>query len=73
MYVFSPLPSSRYPFVVVLQDQAAKEKALQSVSSMSSAQIVSASVMHQKGLSLAPPVSYTGFWQGGLQPGTSQE
>ncbi|VEN55001.1 unnamed protein product, partial [Callosobruchus maculatus] len=67
-------------------DHVAKEKALQTMSSMSSAQIVSASAMHSKnaigmGLSLGPPphttpaVSYTGtqFWQPGLQPGTSQD
>ncbi|VEN55003.1 unnamed protein product, partial [Callosobruchus maculatus] len=60
------------------QDHVAKEKALQTMSSMSSAQIVSASAMHSKnaigmGLSLGPPphttpaVSYTGT------PGTSQD
>lgn len=59
-----------------LQDAATKEKALQTMSSMSSAQIVSASVMHNKAsLGLPPPpVSYaSAFWQGGLQAGTSQE
>ena len=51
-------------------DQATKEKALQTMSSMSSAQIVSASAMHQKSLLPPPPVSYPGaFWQ----PTTSQE
>ncbi|XP_068909078.1 transcriptional enhancer factor TEF-1 isoform X5 [Tenebrio molitor] len=60
-------------------DHAAKEKALQTMSSMSSAQIVSATAMHSKSaglsLGLTPPVSYTGaqFWQPGLQPGTSQD
>ncbi|KAA0199171.1 hypothetical protein HAZT_HAZT005012 [Hyalella azteca] len=60
-------------------DQATKEKALQTMSSMSSAQIVSASAMHQKGgLNLGPPsMSYPGsiggFWQGGLQAGTSHD
>ena len=62
-----------------VQDQATKEKALQTMSSMSSAQIVSATAMHQKGsLGLGhPAVSYPGsiggFWQGGLQAGTSHE
>lgn len=57
-------------------DSATKEKALQTMSSMSSAQIVSASVMHNKAsLSLPPPpVSYaSAFWQGGIQAGTSQD
>ncbi|XP_071452622.1 transcriptional enhancer factor TEF-1 isoform X2 [Hetaerina americana] len=62
-------------------DQAAKEKALQTMSSMSSAQIVSATAMHNKAaaaglatLGLTSPVSYPGaFWQPGLQPGTSQD
>merc|ERR1719245_2478562 len=52
-------------------DQAQKEKALQSMQQMSSAQIVSASAMHNKTLPLGmghPPVSYPGnFWQPGLQ------
>lgn len=58
------------------QDSATKEKALHTMSSMSSAQIVSATAMHSKPpLGLAPPpVSYASpFWQGGLQAGTSQE
>uniref|UniRef100_A0A1B6M3S3 TEA domain-containing protein n=2 Tax=Cicadellinae TaxID=33370 RepID=A0A1B6M3S3_9HEMI len=67
--------------VVVPQDHAAKEKALQTMSSMSSAQIVSATAIHNKAaaaglatLGLASPVSYPGaFWQPGLQPGTSQD
>jgi hypothetical protein len=46
----------------LLQDQAAKEKALQTMSSMSSAQIVSATALHNKtglsGLGLPAPVSY---------------
>lgn len=51
-------------------DQAQKEKALQSMQQMSSAQIVSASAMHNKtgpiGM-IHPPVSYGGsFWQPGL-------
>nr|CAD7263620.1 unnamed protein product [Timema shepardi] len=60
------------------QDHAAKEKALQTMSSMSSAQIVSATAIHSKAavglasLGLASP-SYPGFWQPGLQPGTSQD
>ncbi|XP_050728026.1 transcriptional enhancer factor TEF-1-like isoform X2 [Eriocheir sinensis] len=57
-------------------DSATKEKALHTMSSMSSAQIVSATAMHSKPpLGLAPPpVSYASpFWQGGLQAGTSQD
>jgi len=54
---------------------------LQTMSSMSSAQIVSATAIHNKAaaaglasLGLASPVSYPGaFWQPGLQPGTSQD
>lgn len=50
--------------VMVCQDHVAKEKALQTMSSMSSAQIVSATAMHSKsaglGLGLTPPVSYPG-------------
>ncbi|CAN8022796.1 unnamed protein product [Ixodes persulcatus] len=61
-----------------LKDTAAKEKALQSLTSLSSAQIVSATAMQNKaGLaSLVPPVSYTGapFWQTTIgQPGTSED
>lgn len=66
--------------VIVPTDHAAKEKALQTMSSMSSAQIVSATAIHNKtaanlaSLGLTPPVSYpTPFWQPGLQPGTSQD
>jgi len=53
-------------------DQVQKEKALQQMQQMSSAQIVSASAMHSKSLGLAgihptPPVTYpTQFWQPGL-------
>ncbi|KAI4457638.1 transcriptional enhancer factor tef related [Holotrichia oblita] len=61
-------------------DQVAKEKALQTMSSMSSAQIVSATAMHSKsaaglGLLTPPHTNYPGtqFWQPGLQPGTSQD
>ncbi|CAG9823726.1 unnamed protein product [Phaedon cochleariae] len=65
-------------------DHVAKEKALQTMSSMSSAQIVSATTaMHSKSAALNiglthnshNPVSYPGaqFWQPGLQPGTSQD
>jgi len=66
---------------VVNQDQQTKDthKALQTMSSMSSAQIVSATAMHNKAtaaglatLGLGTPVPYTGavtaFWQAGLQP-----
>ncbi len=54
-------------------DQAQKEKALQSMQQMSSAQIVSASAMQAKTLPIHgvphPPVTYGGgFWQPGLQP-----
>ncbi|XP_073990508.1 TEA domain transcription factor 1 homolog scalloped isoform X2 [Rhodnius prolixus] len=66
--------------VVVPTDQAAKEKALQTMSSMSSAQIVSATAIHSKAggglasLALGTQVSYPPpFWQPGLQPGTSQD
>jgi len=59
-------------------DQAQKEKALQSMQQMSSAQIVSASAhMHSK--SALPmgmghtPVSYGGFWQPGIQAGAPQD
>ncbi|XP_071050852.1 transcriptional enhancer factor TEF-1 isoform X1 [Onthophagus taurus] len=63
-------------------DNVAKEKALQTMSNMSSAQIVSASAMHSKGapvLGLLPSTVATynhaamQFWQPGLQPGTSQD
>ena len=58
-------------------DQAQKEKALHSMQQMSSAQIVSASAMHNKTLPLGmahPPVSYGGgFWQPGIQAGAPQE
>nr|CAH0111450.1 unnamed protein product [Daphnia galeata] len=63
----------------VAQDQATKEKTLQNMSSMSSAQIVSASSLHNNktglsGLGLPAPVSYPPpFWQPGLQPGPSQD
>merc|ERR1712061_91940 len=58
-------------------DQAQKEKALQSMQQMSSAQIVSASAMHNKtgpiGM-IHPPVSYGGsFWQPGLGPQAPQD
>ncbi|XP_014482453.1 PREDICTED: transcriptional enhancer factor TEF-1 isoform X1 [Dinoponera quadriceps] len=66
-------------------DHATKEKTLQTMSNMSSAQIVSAgSSIHNKmtptlvghlALHASTPVSYPGaqFWQPGLQPGTSQD
>ncbi|XP_017770958.1 PREDICTED: transcriptional enhancer factor TEF-1 isoform X2 [Nicrophorus vespilloides] len=53
-------------------DHAAKEKALQTMSTMSSAQIISAAPMHSKQLPLYPPAPPQ-FWQPGLQPGTSQD
>ena len=44
-------------FYFITQDQAARDKALQTMASMSSAQIVSASVLHNKALAAAgiPP------------------
>ncbi|XP_013794568.2 transcriptional enhancer factor TEF-1-like [Limulus polyphemus] len=60
-----------------LKDHASKEKALQSLTSLSSAQIVSASAIQNKALSLVgPPVSYPGaaFWPSAIgQPGTSED
>ncbi|XP_057637481.1 transcriptional enhancer factor TEF-3 isoform X1 [Chionomys nivalis] len=60
-----------------LKDQAAKNKALQSMAAMSSAQIVSATAFHNK-MALARGPGYpaiSGFWQGALpgQPGTSHD
>ncbi|XP_028737356.1 transcriptional enhancer factor TEF-3 isoform X1 [Peromyscus leucopus] len=60
-----------------LKDQAAKNKALQSMAAMSSAQIVSATAFHSK-MALARGPGYpaiSGFWQGALpgQPGTSHD
>ncbi|XP_048829445.1 transcriptional enhancer factor TEF-1-like isoform X5 [Brienomyrus brachyistius] len=56
-----------------LKDQTAKDKALQSMASMSSAQIVSATAVHSKlGLPLAPQASFPtapAFWQGMVTPG----
>lgn len=58
-------------------DQAHKEKALQSMQQMSSAQIVSASAMHSKSIGLPPgvpypPVTHGGFWQPGIQQMTQE-
>ena len=60
---------------LLTQDSATKEKALHTMSSMSSAQIVSATAIHNKPLGLPPPaVSYPSpFWQGGPQASTSME
>ncbi|KAI5733435.1 hypothetical protein M8J76_011969 [Diaphorina citri] len=58
---------------VVVPDLTAKEKALHSMSCMSSAQIVTASAAVAKS---CPPglMTYPSpFWQPGLQPGTSQD
>ena len=44
---------SFFPLLTDLQDQHAKERALQSLASMSSAQIVSASAIHNKASNLA--------------------
>ncbi|KAL1492245.1 hypothetical protein ABEB36_012724 [Hypothenemus hampei] len=63
-------------------DHTVKEETLQTMSNMSSAQIVSATTMHSKSASGLPlginahTVSFHGaaqFWQPGLQPGTSQD
>ncbi|XP_059687109.1 transcriptional enhancer factor TEF-5 isoform X2 [Gavia stellata] len=56
-----------------LKDQVSKDKALQSMASMSSAQIVSASVLQNK-LSPPPPLPQA-FWSGPIpgQPGPSQD
>ncbi|XP_067091707.1 transcriptional enhancer factor TEF-1-like isoform X1 [Osmerus mordax] len=65
---------------VRLRDQNVKDKALQSMASMSSAQIVSATAIHSKlGLPGLPRPSFpgaAGFWQGMMsagQPGSSQD
>ncbi|XP_073078973.1 transcriptional enhancer factor TEF-3 isoform X1 [Manis javanica] len=60
-----------------LKDQAAKDKALQSMATMSSAQIISATAFHSK-MALARGPGYpavSGFWQGALpgQAGTSHD
>uniref|UniRef100_A0A8C9TV33 Transcriptional enhancer factor TEF-1-like n=1 Tax=Scleropages formosus TaxID=113540 RepID=A0A8C9TV33_SCLFO len=63
-----------------LKDQTAKDKALQSMASMSSAQIVSATAVHSKlGLPAVPRPAFAGaagFWQGVVstgQAGSSQD
>uniref|UniRef100_A0A3B4BZC7 TEA domain transcription factor 1 n=1 Tax=Pygocentrus nattereri TaxID=42514 RepID=A0A3B4BZC7_PYGNA len=63
-----------------LKDQTVKDKALQSMASMSSAQIVSATAIHNKlGLPGIPRPAFpgaAGFWQGMIstgQPGSSQD
>ncbi|XP_054998648.1 transcriptional enhancer factor TEF-3 [Sorex araneus] len=65
------------PGAIAQQDQAAKDKALQSMATMSSAQIISASAFHSK-MALARGPGYaavSGFWQGNLpgQAGTSHD
>ena len=45
--------------MVSFQDQAARDKALQTMASMSSAQIVSASVLHNKAVSSGGPVPFS--------------
>uniref|UniRef100_A0A8C4R704 TEA domain family member 1b n=1 Tax=Eptatretus burgeri TaxID=7764 RepID=A0A8C4R704_EPTBU len=60
-------------------DQTAKDKALQSMAAMSSAQIVSATTVHSKNIGLGPPLprppypAAPSFWTGNLQgqPGSS--
>ncbi|GBN42257.1 Transcriptional enhancer factor TEF-1 [Araneus ventricosus] len=72
----SSMSSAQIVSLFYSQDQAAKEKALHS---LTSAQIVSASAIHNKAASLASlvqPVNYAGtpFWQPGItQPGTSED
>ncbi|XP_030627670.1 transcriptional enhancer factor TEF-1a isoform X2 [Chanos chanos] len=60
-----------------LKDQSVKDKALQSMASMSSAQIVSATAIHNKlGLAGIPRPTFPGFWQGMIstgQAGSSQD
>ncbi|XP_029353587.1 transcriptional enhancer factor TEF-1 isoform X5 [Echeneis naucrates] len=64
---------------VTSMDQAVKDKALQSMASMSSAQIVSATAIHNKlGLPGIPRPAFpgSGLWQGMIstgQPGSSQD
>uniref|UniRef100_A0A9J7ZDQ6 TEA domain transcription factor 1 n=1 Tax=Cyprinus carpio carpio TaxID=630221 RepID=A0A9J7ZDQ6_CYPCA len=66
--------------IKVRLDQSVKDKALQSMASMSSAQIVSATAIHNKlGLPGIPRPAFpgaAGFWQGMIstgQPGSSQD
>ncbi len=54
---------------VAMQDQNAKEKALQSISSMSSAQIVSATAIHSKLLPGIVRASFPGNAQVAHAPG----
>uniref|UniRef100_A0A4W5MEB7 TEA domain transcription factor 1 n=1 Tax=Hucho hucho TaxID=62062 RepID=A0A4W5MEB7_9TELE len=63
-----------------LKDQTVKDKALQSMASMSSAQIVSATAIHNKlglpGITRPAFPGAAGFWQGMIstaQPGSSQD
>ncbi|XP_064265963.1 transcriptional enhancer factor TEF-3 isoform X1 [Passer domesticus] len=62
-----------------LKDQAAKDKAMQSMATMSSAQIISATAFHSKmalpGLPRPAYPAVSGFWQGSLpgQAGSSQD
>ncbi|KAJ7397623.1 tubby-related protein 3 [Pitangus sulphuratus] len=62
-----------------LKDQAAKDKAMQSMATMSSAQIISATAFHSKmalpGLPRPAYPAVSGFWQGALtgQAGSSQD
>ncbi|KAF5919377.1 hypothetical protein HPG69_009858 [Diceros bicornis minor] len=76
--VFGPTEGSRVSWVpTVREDQAAKDKALQSMATMSSAQIISATAFHSK-MALARGPGYpavSGFWQGALpgQAGTSHD
>ncbi|NP_001346788.1 transcriptional enhancer factor TEF-3 isoform 7 [Gallus gallus] len=62
-----------------LKDQTAKDKAMQSIATMSSAQIISATAFHSKmalpGLPRSAYPAVSGFWQGALpgQAGSSQD
>ncbi|PIO28345.1 hypothetical protein AB205_0222230, partial [Aquarana catesbeiana] len=64
---------------VILKDQTAKDKALQHMAAMSSAQIVSATAIHNKlGLPGIPRPAFPpapGYWPGMIQtgPGSSQD
>lgn len=70
----------RLRVIVILKDQTAKDKALQHMAAMSSAQIVSATAIHNKlGLPGIPRPTFPGapgFWPGMIQtgqPGSSQD
>ncbi|XP_064319399.1 transcriptional enhancer factor TEF-3 isoform X2 [Phalacrocorax carbo] len=64
----SPVPDCSF---LPAEDQAAKDKAMQSMATMSSAQIISATAFHSKmalpGLPRPAYPAVSGFWQGALQ------